>query len=227
MSRADRAARAMIRCMTGQLGSLALSGRSKRNPSPRTVEMCRGWATSSPSFRRNTEMCMSRVLVDPYHAVSYTHLDVYKRQDLLQPLAWRIEDVEVIRAAQHPDALAVVSTPGGIGDDRPADSRSARLDVHPGAGLRAARAGHANLRQPMTHGQLVLSEAQRCRAGMQRDPVGFQSGQHVGRDVLVVEGDDVTGGGEPAYGMEVGVVTHWSRRDDQGRSCLLYTSRCV
>lgn len=52
---------------------------------------------------------------------------------------------------------------------------------------------------------------------MQRDPVGFQSGQHVGRDVLVVEGDDVTGGGEPAYGIEVGVVTHWSRRDDQGR----------
>src|SRR5450759_909235 len=46
------------------------SARSKRKPTPRTVEMKRGWAASSPSFRRNTEMCMSSVLVDPNHTVS-------------------------------------------------------------------------------------------------------------------------------------------------------------
>src|SRR5450631_47238 len=46
------------------------SARSKRKPTPRTVEMKRGCAASSPSFRRSTEICMSRVLVDPNHTVS-------------------------------------------------------------------------------------------------------------------------------------------------------------
>jgi hypothetical protein len=45
--------------------------------------------------------------------------------------------------------------------------------------------------------------------------------EDVGGDVLVVEGDDVAGLGEPAYRRSVGVCPDRSRGDDQGRGSVL------
>ena len=50
---------------------------------------------------------------------------------------------------------------------------------------------------------------------MQLDPLGDEQLEHVGRNVLVVEGDDVAVLGERVHRLGHGVVTHRGARHDQ------------
>ena len=60
--------------------------------------------------------------------------------------------------------------------------------------------------EPLAHGELVLGEPERLRARVQLDPLGDEQVEHVGGDVLVVEGDDVAVLGEGVHGLGLGVV---------------------
>ena len=96
-------------------------------------------------------------------------------------------------------ALAVVPAARGLGHDRPADLVAEARDLRrrrapaPSAGRAMPERG-----EPLAHGQLVLGEAQGRRARVQGDAVGLERLEHVRRDVLVVEGDDVAAARERA-----------------------------
>ena len=112
----------------------------------------------------------------------------------------------LVRGGDDAHALAVVATARGLDHDRPADlvaeglQRRPRPSPAPTAGRRR-RSG-----EPARIASLSWAKTQRRGAGVQRDPVGLQGRQHVGRDVLVVERDDVAVAGERPHGLEVGVV---------------------
>jgi hypothetical protein len=63
------------------------------------------------------------------------------------------------------------------------------------------------------HRELVLRELERIGAGVHADAVGHQRPQHVLRNVLVIEGDDVDVAGERPHRVEVAVVAGGGRRE--------------
>ncbi len=90
-----------------------------------------------------------------------------------------------------PHAPAVVTAAGRLEDDGPPDLIRECLEPGRVGHRRPVRARDAELGQPLPHRLLVLREAQRLRAGMDRDAVRGQRGNVLGRHVFVVEGDDV------------------------------------
>ena len=116
----------------------------------------------------------------------------------------------------HQHALAVVPAARRLQHDRPA-RRVTEADHLRRVGDRGpTRAGQAGLAQPPPHHQLVLRVHQRGRTGPDRHAVRLQPGQDRGRDVLVVEREHVTSGGEVPDRVRVGVAAHRRVRDDLG-----------
>src|SRR5690606_23643811 len=104
--------------------------------------------------------------------------------------------LDLLSRADLPHSLAVVSAAGCLGDDRPADPVTELRDVGGRGRSRPGRARDAELTQPGAHRELVLRILQGGWAGVYRDPELGHRRQDVVRDVLVVEGDDVTVPGE-------------------------------
>ena len=115
----------------------------------------------------------------------------------------RGERVVAVGGRGHePHALAVVPAPGGLEDAGEAE----RLDVGDARDARVPGAGDAERREPLPHHRLVLRVDQRLRPGTAGDPVGLERVEVLGRDVLVVEGDDLAAGRGGAQVGEVAVV---------------------
>ena len=62
--------------------------------------------------------------------------------------------------------------------------------------------------QTFTHAEFVLSELESMRSWLDRVATSDQLCQNVGRDVFVVEGDDVAALGECKDSVDVGVVAN-------------------
>ena len=119
------------------------------------------------------------------------------------------QSVGLVGGGDDAHALAVVAAARGLDHDRPADLVAEGLQRRrvrrpaPSAGRgRRSRSSRA------THGQLVLGEARALPGlGCSATPSASSAARHVGRDVLVVERDDVAVAGERAHGLEVGVAS--------------------
>ena len=126
------------------------------------------------------------------------------------------------QVAGHPHAAAVVTAPDRLDHDRGVERRASRegIELVEAAGLDRGVARHRSAQrlQPPPHHQLVLGVHQGLRRRCHVDAFGDQLVQQFGRDVLVVEGQHVGSGRDPAQVFEIGVrADHHVGGDLRGR----------
>ena len=142
---------------------------------PRWTVSTTGYAATCPDGRPGHQRGQLAAEVDELLG-EHLHAALGRRGERLRAVLGR---------ADHPDALAVVTAPGGLehaGKPKAAAS-SAERDQRP------ARARDAHPGQPPPHHRLVLGVHQRLGTGPDREAGVLERVQVLGGHVLVVEGD--------------------------------------
>ena len=108
------------------------------------------------------------------------------------------------------NSVPVVPAPGGLDDERPADSRAEFLEGRLVVDAGPRGTGHAHRTQALAHRELVLGVAERIGGRLDAHATRGLTKDGV-RDVLVLEGQDVGpldegGDGLPRAGLTDGLV---------------------
>ena len=107
----------------------------------------------------------------------------------------------------HCHAVPVVSAARGLDDEGPSDRRAEFFQLGLILDARPRRARDAHVGEAFAHGQLVLRVQEGARRGLNGDEAGRLL-HRAGRDVLVLEGEDVRAVDESVDRVQVGGLAY-------------------